>query len=354
MPLPADFDGKKSFAEFEAKMAAEGEANGFKAEEVTSGDGRREVMYGEDEPLDEIDEENDETVEEDGETVEEDAKPAKKVAEDDEEPAEIKDKADDELTVEQRFQRQQGRLKRKLRKERARAEAAERELEEARHAPSRREEADEDDEEPAQRRTAASDDGDKAPDPKDYKFDELDSDYIRDMARHAARQAFKEERQREEEQVQARTVEERRAVTRSKFEKLIDDGEAEFENFRDVVVLQADKYRLSPDLFELALADKAGHKILHYLATNKSEAARIADLTPAQQGVEYVKLSSRFSPPKQENSDPVLAKAQERKATGAPAPVRRLRGSAPAKKNIGKMSFAEFEAHVNAENTKAR
>lgn len=371
MPLPKAFDGTKSFAEFEAQAAKDAAAGEpLHALEVTSGGAKffdlhsdvvEEDEGGDEGEADNEDEDADGEVtdgedgEDEGEGKEAETKSekdTKKPDAEDDEDAETRGKPDSELSNEQRFKRQAARMRRKFQKEREARIEAEREAAEARAA--RAAGADDDDgedEQPAPAKKpakAATGDDETPPDPKNYKFDEVDSEYIRDLARFHARQEFKAQRQAEEQAEAVRRQETERTTLRSKFVALIAKGAQEYDDFEKVVVEESASYKLSKDFFQLAVEDKNGHKILHHLATNKSEAERIAALTPAQQGVEFSKLSSRFSPPKSEKSD-VADPPRQTTSTKASRPISRARGAGKPRKNVERMSFAEFEAQMASE-----
>jgi len=363
-----------TFAEFEAHAEKEGaKENG--ATDVTPHHVRNMIengveddsraFKGDEDDEDDEGEDTDEDVDEDGddgerateENPEDEDEVVVKVKKskdtDDEDP--LKGKSDDELNPEQRAQRQASRLRRKFRKEREAREAAEAALAAARSA-RRSDDAEPGTRTPATTKETVSDDAE--PNPDDYEFKDIDTEYLRDVARHAGRKAFKEQheaQQRAETEAQQR---EALKTTRQRFNETIARGASDFDDFEEVAIAKASDYQLSKDMFDLIVEDKkAGHKILYHLATNKSEAERIAGLTPAKQGIEFEKLKARFSPPTPEKSDAGSTGTGTglKRLTHAATPLtRRTRGGATPKKQVGNMSFSEFEAHINAENAQRK
>lgn len=339
-------DKKETFQEFEARMAAE-TAGAQPAQDVTSRATRDLIANGEEDTNEVVSNNADEAGDEDEVEV---AEGADEAGEEGEETGEADETdantPDDELSAEERFKRQNARLRRKFLKEREGREAAERALAEREAAASN----DEDETPPARRAPAASGDLED-PNPDDFEYGEMDSEYIKAVARVEGRRAFKAARDEERQQEEQRVAEEARESTKKTFMGLVAKGASEYDDFEEAVVQGANNYKLSKDFFQLTLKKDYGHKILYHLAKNPAEADRISRLTPAEQGVEFVQLSSRFSPPKSENSDtPASGTPTHRTATKAfSPPARRSRGSGTPKKQTSAMDFASFEAHVASE-----
>lgn len=372
------YDGMKGFAEFEAKQKEEEAKAAAPVSEDVTPTHVREAMEGSDEDEGEGDDGNaggeDEAGEDgkaaEGDEGEQDAGAAGEDEgegassddneDDDGETDETRGKPDNELTEEQREKRRASRYRRKFGKERSRAEEAEaklaeaeRKLQELSAAPPQQQQPKP---EQQQRPAPRQDDREiidlngqplKKPDPKDFEYDTLDPEYTSAMARYEGRKAFLEARQEAQQAEETAKAEQARNDTRSKFEKMIVDAEGDYDDFAEKVVAGAKNYKLSKELFELALEEpEGGRHVLYHLASNPTEAERIAGLTPAKQGVEFDRLISRFSPPNEEKSDPPQSAqtAATKRATKATGPVKGVKGSGRAKITPSKQSFAEFEA----------
>ncbi|MDQ2987424.1 MAG: hypothetical protein M3R13_12035 [Armatimonadota bacterium] len=152
--------------------------------------------------------------------------------------------------------------------ERARREAAERELDRIRGE-----------------RTQPQPVGD--PQPKDFADYES---WMRAMVKHEIAQGSKQAQTETQEQQRQRQAFDQAAYARSKL-----NGSDELEDFDDVV--------FAPDVpFSQAMAaaiveSDSPRKVAYHLATNKDEAHRIAQLPPTQQIREIAKLESKLSAP---------------------------------------------------------
>jgi hypothetical protein len=87
---------------------------------------------------------------------------------------------------------------------------------------------------------------------------------------------------------------------------------------------------------EFVADSEKGAEIAHFLADNPSEAARIKNLSDAQQGVALARLEARFSV-----APPV------RKVSTAPTPPPTVAGNpSPAGKSVADMSITDLQAHL--------
>lgn len=364
----ADDPGMTSFADFEAKIAEEEAKKTPEAAEDVTPRNIREVMEpvgddegGDDVDDDDVDDDGDDEDEDDDEGGDADERGTEENPDDDdevvvEEDEETRAKKDDELTDEQRANRRSARMRSRYAKRgedlaaaKERAAELERQLAEAKAAKP----VEQQQQQKPLKATVADDPNDPAPKADDYEFGELDSQYITDMAAHAGRAAYRAEKAKDAQAAEAAAADEARKTVRGKFMKLVAKGVEGKDDFEDVVVKAAENYKLTRDTFDLIVDSKVGHEVLYHLATHKDEAARIAGLTPAQQGVEFFKLEARFSTPNDKNDPPAGAKSGT-KGTKAPAPVKRARGSGKPKVNPAKMDFASFEAAMAAEEAAKR
>ncbi|MCK9513669.1 MAG: hypothetical protein M0R28_20930 [Pigmentiphaga sp.] len=236
-----------------------------------------------------------------------------------------------------------------------RAEAAERELNELRNAkpPAAAEK-------PA--KPAAGKGGDEStgaegdaakgpPDPEKYEFGELDSRYIRDLARFEAKAAHDELRELDrQEREQAQAVQQQQAAA-TKFQQRVEEGSKKYEDFYEKVVIGAEKveWPLSPELGSLIVESDVGADIAYHLATNPDEAAQVFALSPLEQARYFGRIEAKFSAEQSaapgEDAKDETAPAKTPKA---PPPVAPARGSGGRSKiSANTDDFASFEAVAN-------
>lgn len=136
-----------------------------------------------------------------------------------------------------------------------------------------------------------------APRPSDYQYGELDSAYIRDLARYETR---KELAAHTVSQTAAQqTVEQRREAQefKAKTEKFEAAGFEKFDDFGEVVVQGAKDgmWPLDKPFGELMFESELGPDIAYYLATHVEEAKKIMAQSPAGQARAFGRLEATFS-----------------------------------------------------------
>lgn len=118
-----------------------------------------------------------------------------------------------------------------------------------------------------------------------------------------------------------------------------EDAGDEYKDF-DKVVKQPD-LKITREMViamnDPEIADPAA--IAYYLGTHKDEAERIAKAPPARQAIEIAKLEGKLS---------VSAPPVTKKTTKAPDPIKPVRGGRGSTRDVKDMSFAEYEATMNA------
>ncbi len=201
--------------------------------------------------------------------------------------------------------------------------------------------------------TTDSPEDDKAPKPpsvKDFKYgkfdpayDEAQAAYARDLAKYETLKVLKEAEQErlaaEEEQENARTIQE----VKTKYESLVERGIDKYEDFEDIVLKGAEEesWRLSPEAALMLTDSSSGEDVLYYLATNPAEAERIASLPVVLQAREIGKLESRFA-----NTDGAQSETKPAKkpvVSGAPGPIKAARSSSGT--FVAKADTTDFAAY---------
>lgn len=131
-----------------------------------------------------------------------------------------------------------------------------------------------------------------APDPTDlekYPLGILDDRYHEDKLNYLADQKVKEQLgsllQREQQQDQQAESERIAQALQAQAETLASKGAEIFDDYDEVVVkaAMAGEFDLAQPTFEAAAEAEHGAEILHILASDKTEAARVAKLSPFQQ-----------------------------------------------------------------------
>jgi hypothetical protein len=151
------------------------------------------------------------------------------------------------------------------------------------------------------------------PSPENYQDGELDRNYLRDMARHEARQelaAFQAEQER------VRTVAEIR--TRE------DQARARHPDYNEVVTGErlAPLLQGNPGVVEILATHEQGPELAYLLANSPQELQALARMRPAHAAVRLGQLISTLTP-----QEPP---ATPRPVSKAPAPISPLRGSGAA------------------------
>jgi hypothetical protein len=194
---------------------------------------------------------------------------------------------------------------------------------------------------------AVKDDASGRPSPDKYKYGELDSQYITDLAELAADRKFaaKEAEVQKTRQAEAAAAEQRELATRAA--SVMEKGAEKYEDFQERVIDGAanNEWPLSKELGALIIDSEVGADIAYHLASNPDEARKVYGKSPMEQAAYFGRLEARFqSAPKQaatpEKPAPKVPKAEP--------PVKQPRG-AGGKFGIdpSTSSFADFERLVD-------
>lgn len=204
------------------------------------------------------------------------------------------------------------------------------------------------------------------PDPKDFEFGELDSRYIRAVARFDAEEAIKAARVKDKET----DAEAGKAEATAKFQELKavfeETGAEKYPDFDEIVMEGArnKEWELSDGLGALLFESEHGPDIAYMLASDPKLAHKIASMPVLKQaswlGQEEAKLSAApGAKAKTDESDPKAAAKDKPgetaapKVSKAPAPIARARGQGSASSVSGDtQDFAAFEAAAMGQGTK--
>lgn len=170
----------------------------------------------------------------------------------------------------------------------------------------------------------AKDTASKAPNAENYRYGELDPQYMQDVADYRADlriAAFREELAKQNEATQQATAAQREAAAlREKAEQVTQAGSSKYADFNEVVVqgAQNQEWTLTKEMFELAAETSVPADVLYHLASNPEEADRVAALPLAQQALWFGRMEAKLATP---DTPPA------RKLTQAPEPMASVRGS---------------------------
>lgn len=128
-------------------------------------------------------------------------------------------------------------------------------------------------------------------------------------------------------------------TTLRKLDDAFDDSREKYKDFDEVV--SDPKVPFTTTMVQaLAETDNAG-EVAYYLAKNKKEVERIAQLSPLKQAIELGKVADKLSQP------------IEKKVTKAPEPINPVQAKGDAQgKDVSKMSYSEYEAYMNSQSKK--
>lgn len=118
------------------------------------------------------------------------------------------------------------------------------------------------------------------PDPRKYKYGEVDSAYLRDLRKYD-RLALKAEIAQEQERTRQEQAAQRQAEElNTARERLIEDGGSRYDDFDDVVVQGAAQgaFALDQATFEMAAESEVGADILYHLAKNPATSVKVAQM----------------------------------------------------------------------------
>lgn len=195
---------------------------------------------------------------------------------------------------------------------------------------------------------AAPSGDDVEPDPADFEHGELDSKYIRALARYETRMEMKagQNTQRQQQNTQAQQAAQREF--QKNLETFLTNGLDIADDFEEVVT--DDSLRISPVLGDLAFESEHGTKIIYEMANDPKEAKLVSAMSPARQaawfGRKEAELSSASSDAGDTEDDDASPKSKSPKATKAPEPLKgKARGSGqPQQVSADTPDFAAFES----------
>jgi hypothetical protein len=150
--------------------------------------------------------------------------------------------------------------------------------------------------------------------PQRDQFDDWDS-YERARVRYEARQAFREESQAREAEMQQRAMQQQAAQVHTQWESRLDAAREQFDDLDEYVDVVGE--RLNPVLAEVIKAAELGPQIVRHLGQNPKDLDRITNLPGIQAVYELARLETRLNTRPKASNAPTPANPV--KTTAAPA-----------------------------------
>ena len=188
-------------------------------------------------------------------------------------------------------------------------------------------------------------DPDVEPKPSDYEYGEVDTKYIRALARFEARQEFKAAEEKTQKSRQSDAAAKEAKEFGEKKAALAEAGAAKYDDFDELVIEGATngEWPLSDTIGKLMLGSEVGADIAYHLASNPKEARKLFSQTPLEQAAAFGRLEARFS------SAEDAPKKPEIKVSKASPPIQGARGrSAATTVSPATTDFKAFEAQAMA------
>lgn len=226
-----------------------------------------------------------------------------------------------------------------------RAEAAEARAREAEEAAARGEKP-----KPKAAATPAPENEAAKPKPEDYEFGEYDPKYQDAMVEYRVEQSIAKlaaKNQAAQQEQAQRTAEAERTA---RWGNVIEKGAAKNPDFEAKVLKSTADWKLSKQMWEMAVDSEVGDDVLYALASDPAESRRIFDLPLVRQAAEFGKLEARFVQPKPGEGESTAKDGAAGHLPKAPKPQTRVRGAGGQyKTDAGTKDFAAFEAMMRAE-----
>lgn len=186
---------------------------------------------------------------------------------------------------------------------------------------------------------------DAPPDPSDYQYGELDTKFIADTARYETLKTLAAEQNRRAQEQNNQRASAAQAEAAEKFRAFEAEGLARYPDFDEVVTESAkrNEWSLSPILASLLVDSEHGPDIAYHLATNRKEAQRVHEMTPAQQARWFGQRTAALS------SETPDARSVAARVSQAPeVPRRAARGNGSRQQvSPDTADFAAFERLAN-------
>jgi len=167
------------------------------------------------------------------------------------------------------------------------------------------------------------------PNPDDFQFGELDSQYIAALVDYQTEQRLAKYEVQREQRREAEAALARQQAAQEKFHQQMDAGRQKYADFEDVVVRGAQEgaWPLSETLGELLVQSDVGDDIAYHLATNPDEAAQVFRQAPTEQARYFGRMEAQFSAARSAATGKTGKEIAPARTPKAPPPVTPARGA---------------------------
>lgn len=183
------------------------------------------------------------------------------------------------------------------------------------------------------------------PDPKNYKYGEVDTKYLKDVVTYSNAFARAQVEHEQEQIRQTQAAEQRVQELRESWDTVVENGLSRYDDFEKKVLAAGERgdYDLTQSTFEMAASSEYGAEIMYHLASNPKTASKVAKMGERDQARYLGRLEAAIE------TSLKGSKGKQRTAPrAAPPPARSPRGKGGRFVNPAKSgNFADFEAHIN-------
>jgi len=188
------------------------------------------------------------------------------------------------------------------------------------------------------------------PQAEDFEFGEYDPEYQEAIVEWRVEQALAKKDAKAAAATQEEAQRTAEAERTTKWGGVIEKGAAANADFEDKVLKSTSGWKLSKQMWEMAVDSDVGHDVLYHLASDPAESSRIFDLPLTRQAAEFGKLEVRFSQPSGDKPKSGVKDGATGHMPSAPKPISQVRGAGGQfKPDAGTKDFAAFEAMMKAE-----
>lgn len=185
------------------------------------------------------------------------------------------------------------------------------------------------------------------PNAEDFEFGEYDPKYQDALVEWRVEKTLAKAAAKVQEANQAQAERTAEAERTQKWGGVIEKGAAAKADFEEKVLKNTSGWKLSRQMWELAVDSEVGHDVLYELANDPAESDRIFNLPLARQAVEFGKLEARFSQPSSDKGKSEVKDGATGHMPRAPKPQSAVRGAGGQfKPDAGTKDFAAFEAMI--------
>lgn len=187
-------------------------------------------------------------------------------------------------------------------------------------------------------------DENQPPQPADYEYGEIDTQYIRDLAKYEVRQELKADKEQTSRQTQQTQQTEQQTAFKQKLDGFLDSGLEIYDDFDEVVLDNSNPF--SSQLVELMFESEHGQEIAYQAASDAETKKKLSAMSPSRQAAWFGRMEADLSS-KKSDADEEEGEEEPKSSpqiSKAPKPLRKSRGNgAPSEASGATSDFAQFE-----------